>query len=134
MKLKHIEITTIRIVFDNDEPKEVKRTVKVQPKEEPEHKPQAKPKAEPKKRRSRCMFNDEQQADIIKRYKAGEGPKALAESMGCSKSVITHLLKRAGVTEGRTGQHLKKKPEPQPEADDKEPVCNGSDETYPLCC
>lgn len=130
MRLKHIEITTVRLVFEDDEPKEVRRTVTVEPKPLPE----AKPKAEPKKRRSRCMFNDEQQADIIKRYKAGEGPKALAESMGCSKSVITHLLKRAGVTEGRTGQHLKKKPEPQPEADDKEPVCNGDSQAYPLCC
>jgi DNA-binding NarL/FixJ family response regulator len=122
MKLKHIEITTIRLVFDDDEPKEVKRTVKVQPKEEPEPKPQAKPKEEQKKRPSRCMFNDEQKAEIIRRYQAGEGPKAIAVSLGCAKSTIQHLINRAGVTENRTGQHLKKKPEQQPEADEKEPV------------
>ena len=118
MKLKHIEITTIRLVFDDDEPKEVKRTVKVQPKEEPEPKPHAKQK----KRPSRCMFNDEQKAEIIRRYQAGEGPKAIAVSLGCAKSTIQHLINRAGVTENRTGQHLKKKPEPQQDAGENEPV------------
>ena len=118
MKLKHIEITTIRIAFDNDEPKEVKRTIKVQKNEEPE----VKAKHEPRKRPSRCMFNDEQKAEIIRRYQAGEGPKAIAVSLGCAKSTIQHLINRAGVTENRTGQHLKKKPEQQHEADEKEPV------------
>lgn len=117
MKLKHIEITTIRLVFDDDEPKEVKRTVKVQPKEEPEPKPQAKQKKRP------SIFTDEQKADIIRRYKAGEGPKAISESLGCSRSLITHIIRDAGVVEGRTGAHLnRKKEEPQPEADENEPV------------
>ena len=74
----------------------------------------------PKQRKPATMFTDDQKADIIKRYKAGEGPTAISKSLGCSKSTIVHLISKAGVTEGRTGQHLKKKPEPQPE--ENEPV------------
>lgn len=74
----------------------------------------------PKQRKPATMFTDEQKADIIKRYQAGEGPTAISKSLGCSKSTIVHLISKAGVTEGRTGQHLKKKPEPQPE--ENEPV------------
>ena len=119
MRLKHIEITTVRFVFDDDEPKEVKRTIKVEPKEEPVEKP----KAEPKPRKTRAMFTDEQRAEIIRRYKAGEGPKAIAESFNCARSTIGLIIKKAGAVEGRTGQHLNKpKPEPQPEADEKDPV------------
>ena len=76
----------------------------------------------PKQRKPATMFTDEQKADIIKRYQAGEGPTAISKSLGCSKSTIVHLISKAGVTEGRTGQHLKKKPEPQPEAEENEPV------------
>ena len=78
----------------------------------------------PKSLRKRpSIFTDEQKADIIRRYKAGEGPKAISESMGCSRSLITHIIRDAGVVEGRTGAHLnRKKEEPQPEADENEPV------------
>ena len=79
----------------------------------------------PKSLRKRpSIFTDEQKADIIRRYKAGEGPKAISESLGCSRSLITHIIRDAGVVEGRTGAHLnrKKQPEPQPEADENEPV------------
>lgn len=82
-------------------------------------------KAVKKPRKSRSMFNDQQKADIIARYKAGEGPTAISRSLGCSKSVIVHLIQKAGATEGRTGQHLKKKvvqPEPEPAAPAEEPV------------
>lgn len=119
MTLKKIEIATVRFVFDDDEPKEVKRTIKVEPKEEPV----AKPKAEPKPRKTRAIFTDEQKADIIRRYKNGEGPKKIAESINCARSTIGLIIKKAGVVEGRTGQHLNKpKPEPQSEADENEPV------------
>ena len=115
MRLKHIEITTVRFVFDDDEPKEVKRTIKVEP--------VVKPKAEPKPRKTRALFTDEQRDEIIRRYQAGEGPKAIAESFNCARSTIGLIIKKAGVVEGRTGQHLNKpKPEPQPEADENEPV------------
>ena len=116
MKIKQIEITTVRLVFEDDEPKAVKRTIEVPAKDDP------KPETKPKRSRTRSMFNDEQQADIIRRYKSGKGPTAISVSLGCSKSAIVHLLKKAGVTEGRTGQHLKKKQQPQPEADENEPV------------
>ena len=77
----------------------------------------------PKSLRKRpSIFTDEQKADIIRRYKAGEGPKAISESLGCSRSLITHIIRDAGVVEGRTGAHLNKKEQPQPEADENEPV------------
>lgn len=78
----------------------------------------------PKSLRKRpSIFTDEQKADIIRRYKTGEGPKAISESLGCSRSLITHIIRDAGVVEGRTGAHLnRKKEEPQPEADENEPV------------
>lgn len=78
----------------------------------------------PKSLRKRpSIFTDEQKADIIRRYKAGEGPKAISESLGCSRSLITNIIRDAGVVEGRTGAHLnRKKEEPQPEADENEPV------------
>ena len=78
----------------------------------------------PKSLRKRpSIFTDEQKADIIRRYKAGEGPKAISESLGCSRSLITHIIRDAGVVEGRTGAHLnRKKDEHQPEADENEPV------------
>jgi hypothetical protein len=78
----------------------------------------------PKSLRKRpSIFTDEQKSDIIRRYKAGEGPKAISESLGCSRSLITHIIRDAGVVEGRTGAHLnRKKEEPQPEADENEPV------------
>lgn len=78
----------------------------------------------PKSLRKRpSIFTDEQKADIIRRYKAGEGPKAISESLGCSRSLITHIIRDAGVVEGRTGAHLnRKKEETQPEADENEPV------------
>lgn len=78
----------------------------------------------PKSLRKRpSIFSDEQKADIIRRYKAGEGPKAISESLGCSRSLITHIIRDAGVVEGRTGAHLnRKKEEPQTEADENEPV------------
>ena len=78
----------------------------------------------PKSLRKRpSIFTDEQKADIIRRYKAGEGPKAISESLGCSRSLITHIIRDAGVVEGRTGSHLnRKKEELQPEADENEPV------------
>lgn len=79
-------------------------------------------KAAPKQRRRKSFFTDEQKAEIIRRYKAGEGPKAIADSLGCARSTINHFISRAGATEYRTGQHLKKAPEPQPEGEGKEPV------------
>ena len=85
--------------------------------------PQPKPKVEPKQRKTRSLFNDEQKAEIVRRYKAGEGPKAISESLGCSRSMITHIIRDAGAVEGRTGAHLnKKQPEALPEAERKEPV------------
>ena len=78
----------------------------------------------PKSLRKRpSIFTDEQKADIIRRYKEGEGPKAISESLGCSRSLITHIIRDAGAVEGRTGAHLNRnKEEPQPEADENEPV------------
>lgn len=64
----------------------------------------------PKSLRKRpSIFTDEQKADIIRRYKAGEGPKAISESLGCSRSLITHIIRDAGAVEGRTGAHLNRK-------------------------
>ena len=79
-------------------------------------------KAEPKPRRSRSMFDEQQNAEIIRRYQAGEGPKSIGESYGVVRNKIQQIIHAAGVTEGRTGKHLKKKQEPQPEAEKTEPV------------
>ena len=126
-----MEITIIDAFFRTDTGNEIPDIItdfkrRVLGETKPEAKPkstQSQPEVKPKPRKSRCMFNEEQQADIIRRYKAGEGPTAISASLGCSKSAIVHLLSRAGVTEGRTGQHLKKKqPEALPEAERKEPV------------
>ena len=93
------------------------------PKKDATPAPKVTKRTEPKQRKTRKRFTDEQKADIIRRYKAGEGPKAISESLGCSRSLITHIIRDAGVVEGRTGAHLNKpKPEPQPEAAEKEPV------------
>jgi len=79
-------------------------------------------KVEKKPRKTRRMFTDEQEADIIKRYKAGEMPKAIAESLGCSRSKITHIISKHGAAEGRTGWHLHPKAEPKPEPWPEEPA------------
>lgn len=119
--LKAIEITTWRFVFSDDEPKEVKVTPKVFGDTE-----QPKPKAEPKPkkvRKTRAKFDDQQKADIVERYKAGEGPKAIAESLGVARSTIGNIIKEAGAVEGRTGAHLNKpKPKPEPQPEEPEPV------------
>ena len=62
-----------------------------------------------KERRTYSRFDADQKADIIRRYKAGEGPKAISESLGCSRSLITHIIRDAGAVEGRTGAHLNRK-------------------------
>lgn len=109
MEIKEIEITRVRLVLeDNVEatmmPKEelVKRVQ--QPAEVKVHEPKAK-----KERRAYSRFDADQKADIIRRYKAGEGPKAISESLGCSRSLITHIIRDAGAVEGRTGAHLNRK-------------------------
>lgn len=118
--LKAIEITTWRFVFSDDEPKEVKVAPQVFGNSEQPKKAEPRPKA-PKQRRTRRKFDDQQKADIVQRYKAGEGPKAIAESLGVARSTIGNIIKEAGAVEGRTGAHLNKpKPEPQPE--EPEPV------------
>lgn len=69
------------------------------------------------------MWTDEEKAEIIRRYQAGEGPKAIGDSLGVNRNTIQQIIHAAGVTEGRTGQNLRKKePESQPEADENEPV------------
>ena len=53
-------------------------------------------KAEPKPkkvRKTRAKFDDQQKADIVQRYKAGEGPKAIAESLGVARSTIGNIIK-----------------------------------------
>ncbi len=71
----------------------------------------------------RRLWTDEEKAEIIRRYQAGEGPKAIGDSLGVNRNTIQQIIHAAGVTEGRTGQNLrKKKEEPQPEADENEPV------------
>ena len=116
--LKAIEITTWRFVFSDDEPKEVKVAPKVFGNSEQPKKAEPKPR---KERRTRRKFDDAQKAEIVERYKRGEGPKAIAESLGVARSTIGNIIKEAGAVEGRTGAHLNKpKPEPQPE--EPEPV------------
>lgn len=114
--LKAIEITTWRFVFSDDD--EVKVTPQVFGDTEQPKKAEPKPR---KERRTRRKFDDAQKADIVERYKRGEGPKAIAESLGVARSTIGNIIKEAGAVEGRTGAHLNKpKPEPQPE--EPEPV------------
>lgn len=68
----------------------------------------------------RRMWTAEERADIIRRYQDGEGPKAIGDSLGVSRNSIQQIIHAAGVTEGRSGENLRKKPEPQPE--ENEPV------------
>jgi hypothetical protein len=100
----------------DDMKQETKTTVK-QPAEETAPEPKAKkaaPKKAKKERRAYSRFDADQKADIIRRYKAGEGPKAISESLGCSRSLITHIIHDAGAVEGRTGAHLNKGREKEP--------------------
>jgi transposase-like protein len=86
----------------------------------------SKPRPEKKTAKDgRRLWTDEEKAEIIRRYQAGEGPKAIGDSLGVNRNTIQQIIHAAGVTEGRTGQNLRKKqpePEPQSEADDNEPV------------
>lgn len=85
----------------------------------------SKPKAAAKKtaKDGRRLWTDEEKAEIIRRYQAGEGPKAIGDSLGVNRNKIQQIIHAAGVTEGRTWQNMRKpKPEPQPEADENEPV------------
>ena len=93
----------------------------------------------PKSLRKRpSIFTDEQKADIIRRYKAGEGPKAISESLGCSRSLITHIIHDAGAVEGRTGAHLNKgrekapaqEPIPEPAQENVSEIVETEDERY----
>lgn len=84
-----------------------------------------KPKSAAKKtaKDGRRLWTAEEKAEIIRRYQAGEGPKAIGDSLGVNRNTIQQIIHAAGVTAGRTGQNLRKNnPEPQPEADEKEPV------------
>ena len=111
-QIKQIEITTVRFIFSDDEPKQAAPKV-FGISEQPKAKAEPKPK---KVRKTRALFNDGQKADIVERYKQGEGPKAIAESLGVARSTIGNIIKDAGAVEGRTGKHLHPdKPEPQPE-------------------
>ena len=120
MTLKSIEITTVRLVFDDTEPNKAERTIEVH-KEEPKPKPkQVAPKTAKDGRR---LWTDEEKAEIVRRYKAGEGPKAIGDSLGVNRNTIQQIIHAAGATEGRTGQNLrKKKPAPKDEAEENESV------------
>ena len=96
----------------DDMKQETKITVK-ETAPEPKAK-KAAPKKAKKERRAYSRFDADQKADIIRRYKAGEGPKAISESLGCSRSLITHIIHDAGAVEGRTGAHLNKGREKEP--------------------
>ena len=132
IRVLDINITDkIRMTFmEIDDMKQEKKTTAKETVPEPEAKKAAsETKAAPKKARRvpPHRFNDGQKADIIRRYKAGEGPKAISESLGCSRSLITHIIRDAGAVESRTGAHLNKGrekaaaqepiPEPVQEAD-----------------
>ncbi len=85
-------------------------------------KPTRKPKTPTKSvgKDGRRMWTAEERADIIRRYQDGEGPKAIGDSLGVSRNSIQQIIHAAGVTEGRSGENMRKKPEPQPE--ENEPV------------
>lgn len=127
MRLKHIEITTVRFVFEDDEPnEEAKSTTDVQVFGNPEQPSKPKrtatnPAAKKGTKVTRRKWTEEDKADIIRRYQAGEGPKSIGDSLGVSRNAIQQIIHSAGVTEGRTGENLKKE-EPQPEADENDPV------------
>ncbi len=127
MTLKKIEITTVRFVFEEDKPnEEAKSTTDVQVSGNPEQpsKPNrtaTKPAAKKETKVTRRKWTEEDKADIIRRYQAGEGPKSIGDSLGVSRNAIQQIIHSAGVTEGRTGENLRKE-EPQPEADENEPV------------
>ena len=108
----------------DDMKQETKTTVK-ETVPEPKAK-KAAPKKAKKERRAYSRFDADQKADIIRRYKAGEGPKAISESLGCSRSLITHIIHDAGAVEGRTGAHLNKGREKAPA---QEPIPEPAQET-----
>lgn len=106
-----IEFTTARKTSSLDEAVaaigDYIRTLNAEPVKQPAEVRVHEPKAK-KERRAYSRFDADQKADIIRRYKAGEGPKAISESLGCSRSLITHIIHDAGAVEGRTGAHLNK--------------------------
>ncbi len=104
MKPITIEITRVRLVFEPERTAEVpKATEKMEQTIKRTKELTAKM---PKQRRTRTLFNDQQKADILRRYQAGEGPTAIANSLGCSRSLVGCIIKEAGAVEGRTGSHL----------------------------
>ncbi len=128
-----MDITIIDAFFRTDTGNEIpdiiadfKRRVSVEPQPEVKPKstqPQPKPTQHKTTRDGRRLWTAEEKADIIRRYQAGEGPKAIGDSLGVNRNTIQQIIHAAGVTEGRTGQNLKKKqPEALPEAERKEPV------------
>lgn len=144
-----IEFTTARKTSSIDEAVaaigDYIRTLKAEPVKQPAevmaHEPKAKktaPKKAKKKRRAYSRFDADQKADIIRRYKAGEGPKAISESLGCSRSLITHIIHDAGAVEGRTGAHLNKgrekasaqEPIPEPDQETTTEIVETEDERY----
>ena len=120
----------------DDMKQETKTTVK-ETAPEPKAK-KAAPKKAKKERRAYSRFDADQKADIIRRYKAGEGPKAISESLGCSRSLITHIIHDAGAVEGRTGAHLNKgrekapaqEPIPEPVQETNSEIVETEDERY----
>lgn len=144
-----IEFTTARKTSSLDEAVaaigDYIRTLKAEPVKQPAevraHEPKAKkaaPKKAKKERRAYSRFDADQKADIIRRYKAGEGPKAISESLGCSRSLITNIIHDAGAVEGRTGAHLNKgrekapaqEPIPEPVQENVSEIVETEDERY----
>lgn len=122
-----MEITIIDAFFRTDTGNEIPDIItdfkrRVMGETKPEAKPSPKPRAKTAKD-GRRLWTDEEKAEIIRRYQAGEGPKAIGDSLGVNRNTIQQIIHAAGVTEGRTGQNLRKKqPEALPEAERKEPV------------
>ena len=136
-----IEFTTARKTSSLDEAVaaigDYIRTLKAEPVKQPAEVMAHEPKAK-KERRAYSRFDADQKADIIRRYKAGEGPKAISESLGCSRSLITHIIHDAGAVEGRTGAHLNKgrekapaqEPIPEPAQETVSEIVETEDERY----
>ena len=124
-----IEFTTARKTSSIDEAVaaigDYIRTLKAEPVKQPAeamvHEPKAKktaPKKAKKERRAYSRFD--------------------AESLGCSRSLITHIIHDAGAVEGRTGAHLNKgrekapaqEPIPEPAQENVSEIVETEDERY----
>ena len=132
MTLKIIEITTVRLVFD-DEPKEAK-SVNVSKNEEIVSekrekiskrmaKVSEKPKAVKQTKSGRHMWTDDEKKEAMQMYADGEDLEVIAKRFSSTKMSILKIMQKAGVKRPwPTKGNPSKLASEDPETEENEPV------------